>query len=170
MIAYNVNANKKNAYIITGFLYFSSIVCFMITTFNISFKLPLQLFAIVLALFAIQLTLRFISYDFSYSIDDRGPRTLKIYRIQGKKSTLAFGLLFEYIYKIEKVKGNIKKSNEKPHQISNYCGTLLLQDYYLVYYKDEGKDCALKLEINDAFANEIELRIKMQGDEYIEAE
>lgn len=159
MIAYNVNANKKKAIIVSGCLFAASITCFLFSALDIDYKVLLQIVGLVIAFFATQVAIRYIACDISYAIDDRGPVILKVHKIQSGRSKLIFGILFEYIYKIEKVSVKGKKEEIKPKVVLDYCGTLFPTEYYIIYFKEENREGIIKLEINEAFAREIELRI-----------
>lgn len=113
---------------------------------------------------AIQFTIRYMLTSYTYEIYDYASAVslypvLNIYRVQGQRSTLIGTAGFSEMISIEK-KEKIKDGMTKA---ANYCPEFRAKDVYRILYEDGGKEKAIYLQCDEAFAAALSERISLYG-------
>lgn len=135
-------------------------VMFFYTSTKISeYRIFYQLPALVLAVAALQIFIKYMAHDYLYLADETD---LKIYKISGNKSICVCSLNYE-----ESISGiidnNFYKDNKnkfpKTNLAFNYCKNLFPDKYCLYFFNFNNKTAVLKFEPDKAFTDYINEKI-----------
>lgn len=145
---------------------FLSIFCFVfsVIAFYIAHKIGLymwvyQVAAIILAVFALQIFLKYVQSDYVYKADEHD---LKIYKITGDKSVCVCSLNYEEsISGVMTAEYAAKNKNNYPQTkiALNFCKNIFPNEYSLYYFNFNGKASVLKFEPDEIFTNFVNEKI-----------
>lgn len=134
----------------TLFLALTAVSAAMFANKSISPWIP-QLSAVVFAVCAVQVYVKYILSEYKYAFDDRN---LCIDKIVGKKIVPLGSLDLSYSLAevMSKSEYNEKKSTlPKPDIMFNYCKTMRLRDPFVYLFEFNGKNALLTFEPNGEF-------------------
>ena len=155
-MVYTINKNNKALHISTVLLALG-VISFMVSTQFPYVPYLFQLAAIILLTFGIQMLQRYHLSDFKYIIDDKddGHSFFNVIKIQGKKETMICSIdLCKCVYF-----GKTENFKEKTVNSFDYRQNIAIKNYYIIIYNDYSGLVTVRIEANDAFAKELEVRI-----------
>lgn len=118
-----------------------------------------QIFAIVLAIVAVELYIKYIGADYVY---EAGENDLNIYKITGKKSLCVCSLNYEEsLTHILPMTADAEKDASLPKNklAVNHCKNIAPAVYSVYYFNFNGKTARLKFEPDEAFTAYINQKI-----------
>lgn len=144
--------NYKSVFI-SAFCAAFSVAAFYISSLVDRFMIIYQLFAIVTAVVAIQVFLKYIQCDYVYKLGDH---ELEIFKVTGNNSVCVCSLSYEESLKTA-VTNKHYKENKKDFPTSkiliNYCKNIFPDEYCLYFFNFNGKVSELKFEPDEIFVN-----------------
>ena len=147
------------AYFVSGFCAAFSVAAFYISSLVDRFMIIYQVFAIVTAVVAIQVFLKYIQCDYVYKL---GEHELEIFKVTGNNSVCVCSLSYEESLKTA-VTAKYYKENKKSFPTSkiliNYCKSIFPNEYYLYFFNFNGKVSELKFEPDKLFADALNEKI-----------
>ncbi|MBQ8398716.1 MAG: hypothetical protein IJX08_01975 [Clostridia bacterium] len=159
---YNVNPNKQKPLIIVLLIFSIGLALALVPSVydglpSYVFQLPsLPIFTVCIALLS-----RFVLTDYTYQLKD-APDTMSnypkfnVYRIRKAGSKMVYCIPFNNILSIKKV----EKIKNPGMPYENLCASMSPETVYQLTYLIDTKKEAVFIECNEAFATEVELRIK----------
>ena len=150
---------KKNnkALNIATLLLASGVISFLISTQITIVPFVFQLAAIILLTFGIQVLQRYHLSDFKYIIDDRddGSSYFDVIKIQGKKEVKVCSIALDRCVYFGALEGYIGKTVNS----FDYKQNIYVKDNHVLIYKDFTGLVTVKLEVDDGFATQLEIRV-----------
>ncbi len=120
-----------------------------------------QISAIVLAIIALQIYLKYVQCDYVYKLAEK---ELEIYKVSTGKSVCICSLSYEEsiceIVSSAEYKRN-KSKYPKTQIATNYCKNIFPETYSLYFFNFNSKKAALKFEPDAAFTEEFNKKIKI---------
>ncbi len=163
--------NTKKELILSVATGFCAAVLFVISGIVASFTVVYQITALLLAVFAVELYVKYVANDYVYESTER---ELKIYKITGNKSICVASLDYEMsLSNMIAVKEYTKNKDSFPKQNFNvnYCKNLSPREYYVYFFEFNGRKTMMKFEPDDVFVNfaneKIEIALKNKENEEI---
>ncbi len=152
---------RKNmsAVYLSGFCMVFAVIAFYISSKVEMYIWIYQVSAIVFAVFALQVFMKYVQSDYVYKADEHD---LKIYKITGDKSVCVCSLNYE-----ESISGVVtaqqaakNKNDYPPTKIAlNFCKNIFPDKYSLYYFNFNGKASVLKFEPDEIFTNFVNEKI-----------
>ena len=155
-MVYTITKNNKALHIATVLLALG-VISFIISTQFPFVPYLFQLAAIILLTFGIQTLQRYHLSDFKYIIDDKddGRSFFNVIKTQGKKETMICSIdLCRCVYF-----GKPDNYKEKTVNSFDYRQNIGTKNYYVIIYNDYSGFVTVRIEANDTFAKELDIRI-----------
>ena len=143
-----------------------AVICFAAAVFSFYFSsrvshaaLLYQVAAIILAVVALEVYLKYIASDYVY---EASAKELKVYKITGNKSVCVCSLSYEESLSGVVTSDYFEKNKAKfpKTQISlNYCKNIFPKEFSLYFFSFNGKKACLKFEPDEIFTNDMNKKI-----------
>ncbi len=152
---------KKNmsAVFLSIFCFVFSVIAFYIAPRIGTYMWLYQISAIVFAVFALQVFMKYVQSDYVYKADEHD---LKIYKVTGNKSVCVCSLNYEESISGVVPAGLVEKNKNgypKTKIVLNFCKNIFPDEYSLYYFNFNGKASVLKFEPDEIFTNYINEKI-----------
>lgn len=152
-MTYRPQRKNMSAVFLSVFCFVFSVIAFYITPKIGLYMWAYQIAAIILAVVALQIFLKYVQSDYVYKADEHD---LKIYKVTGDKSVCVCSLNYE-----ESISGVVSavtveknKADYPSTKIAlNFCKNIFPDEYSLYYFNFNGKTSVLKFEPDEIFAN-----------------
>lgn len=145
--------NTKKEYVLSITAGICAICLFILSGVVQNFKALYQISALLVAVFGVEVYVKYIANDYIY---EATKKDLKVYKVTGKKSICIACLDYEmslsdvvHVNEFEENKGSFPTAVT----IVNYCKNISPKDYYVYFFKFNGKNTMLKFEPDKIFAD-----------------
>lgn len=146
---------------LSGMCALFSVASFYFASLVESYMIVYQLSAIVLAVIALFVFLKYVQCDYVYKLTEN---ELEIYKVTRNKSVCLCSLSYEEsiceIVSSEEYKKN-KSKHPKTQIATNYCKNIFPETYCLYFFNFNSKKASLKFEPDTAFTQEFNKKINL---------
>lgn len=160
-MTFRPKAKNFKAPFLSGICALFSVASFYFATRVEMYMIVYQICAIVLAIIALQIYLKYVQCDYVYKLAEK---ELEIYKVSAGKSLCVCSLSYEEsiceIVSSEAYKKE-KKKYPKTQIATNYCKNIFPETYSLYFFNFNSKKAMLKFEPDDIFIEEFNKKINI---------